>query len=63
MDMERQKGRVNIEKQYPVARIPEDFADRLRLEGVKSLSVNIDDEKRIIVIRPIEDEKEAPCAT
>lgn len=51
--MERTKKTINIEK-GAVIRIPLDYIDRLRAEGVKEVTLNIDDEARILVIRPVE---------
>ena len=51
--MERTKKTINIEKN-PVIRLPLEYVDRLRAEGIKEVVMNIDDEKRILVIRPVE---------
>lgn len=52
--MERTKKTINIEKKDTIIRLPLEYVDRLRAEGVKEVIVNIDDEKRILVIRPVE---------
>jgi len=51
--MERTKKTINIEKN-PVIRLPFEYVDRLRAEGVKDVVMNIDDKERILVIRPID---------
>ena len=51
--MERTKKTVDITKPG-VIRLPKDFTDRLCAEGVKEVVMNVDDEARIIVIRPVE---------
>jgi hypothetical protein len=51
--MERTKKTINIEKPA-IIRLPKEFVDRMRTEGVKEVVMNIDDEARILVIRPID---------
>lgn len=51
--MERTKKTIDITKPA-VIRLPKDYTDRLLAEGIKDVVMNVDDEKRILVIRPVE---------
>jgi len=55
--MERTKKYINIEKGYPVVKMPFDFIDRLRAEGVKQVSFNINDMEEYMTIRPVIEDK------
>ena len=50
--MERKKKIVKINGTAPQIRLPTDYVDRLHTEGVKMVSVYIDDAEEKIIIRP-----------
>ena len=52
--MERMKKTIDITKKDAVIRFPLEYVDRLRAEGVTEVKMFIDDEQRILVIRPVE---------
>ena len=50
--MERRKKVVKINGTAPQIRLPTDYVDRLHSEGIKMVSVSIDDTEETIIIRP-----------
>ena len=51
--MERIKKTIDISKGHPVIRLPFDFTDRLRAEGIKEVTLSINDVTEVITIRPV----------
>ena len=51
--MERIKKTIDISKGHPVVRLPFDFTDRLRAEGIKEVTFAINDVTEVITIRPV----------
>lgn len=51
--MERIKKTIDISKGHPVIRLPFDLTDRLRAEGVKEVTLSINDVTEVITIRPV----------
>jgi hypothetical protein len=53
--MERTKTVIDIDgKRSITVKIPVDFIDRMLAEGNRQIELNVDDEKGILVIRPVD---------
>jgi len=53
--MERKKTEIHLDgKRTVTVKLPVDFIDRVFAEGMDDVVMNIDDEKFILVIRPVE---------